>query len=158
MYESVPTFKEVGERGIVKSLLAPVPESAKKFSLGLLDLNAITKIAEGKLDNVKELLRVVREQSGAINKFNTGVEALTKRTAAWAGQERREDAGVKQDTDSQHLLAVRPTLTLTGSQKKYGKTINKVWVPDPEQIAAWKDLRDRYNKLGEGAELLQGMA
>jgi hypothetical protein len=45
-------------------------------------------------------------------------------------------------------LQLDPTLTLQEAQKKYGKTINKVWVPDPEQIAAWKDLRDRYNKLG----------
>ena len=148
MYESVPTFKEVGERGIVKSLLAPVPESAKKFSLGLLDLNAITKIAEGKLDNVKELLRVVREQSGAINKFNTGVEALTKRTAAWAGQNVEKMQELSRILTRSTYLQLDPTLTLQEAQKKYGKTINKVWVPDPEQIAAWKDLRDRYNKLG----------
>ena len=148
MYESVPTFKEVGERGIVKSLLAPVPESAKKFSLGLLDLNAITKIAEGKLDNVKELLRVVREQSGAINKFNTGVEALTKRTATWAGKNVEKMQELSRILTRSTYLQLDPTLTLQEAQKKYGKTINKVWVPDPEQIAAWKDLRDRYNKLG----------
>jgi hypothetical protein len=148
MYESVPTFKEVGERGIVKSLLAPVPESAKKFSLGLLDLNAITKIAEGKLNNVKELLRVVREQSGAINKFNTGVEALTKRTAEWAGKNVEKMQELSRILTRSTYLQLDPTLTLQEAQKKYGKTINKVWVPDPEQIAAWKDLRDRYNKLG----------
>jgi hypothetical protein len=39
-------------------------------------------------------------------------------------------------------LQLDPTLTLQEAQKKYGK--------DPDQLAAWKDLRDRYNKLGEG--------
>ena len=142
MYESVPTFKEVGERGIVKSLLAPVPESAKKFSLGLLDLNAITKIAEGKLNNVKELLRVVREQSGAINKFNTGVEALTKRTAEWAGKNVEKMQELSRILTRSTYLQLDPTLTLQEAQKKYGK--------DPDQLAEWKNLRDRYNKLGEG--------
>ena len=124
-YESVPTFKEIGERGILNTLLSPVPDKAKRFALGMLDLNAITKLAEGKIPGVDKLLDIVRKQSSVINKLNTGIENLAQRTGAWANKHAEEMQELSRILTRSTYLHLDPSLTKQEAKEKY--TAEKIY-------------------------------
>jgi len=136
---SIPAFDKDSEATLKERLLASFPVGAKRFALSLLDLNAIVKMSSERIPKAKDLLDIIRKQSGEVNTMLDKAEALYKDVGAWSSNNQEKASALTKLMGRSTLLRVDPSLDATAAKKKY----------DAEKFDAWKDMQSEWNGLGQ---------
>lgn len=136
---SIPVFDKDSEATLKERLLASFPVVAKRFALSLLDLNAIVKISSERIPGAKDLLDIIRKQSGEVNKMLDKAEALYKDVGEWSSNNQEKASALTKLMGRSTLLRVDPSLDATAAKKKY----------DAEKFDAWKDMQSEWSSLGQ---------
>ena len=136
---SIPAFDKDSEATLTEKLLSSVPVSAKRFALSLLDLNAIVRMSSERIPKAKDLLDIIRKQSGEVNTMLDKAETLYKDVGAWSSNNQEKASALTKLMGRSTLLRVDPSLDATAAKKKY----------DAEKFDAWKDMQSEWNGLGQ---------
>ena len=119
VFESFKPFGEDGKASVKSAMLSPVPDKAKLFGLGLLDLNALTDMSKERIPGVERLLDLVRLQSGTLNELTQKAKILSDELTKWAKGDLTRAELFSKTTTRSTFLRVDPSLTEAEARKRY---------------------------------------
>ena len=119
VFESFKPFGEDGKASVKSAMLSPVPDKAKLFGLGLLDLNALTDMSKERIPGVDRLLELVRLQSGTLNELTQKAKILSDELTIWAKGDLKRAELFSKTTTRSTFLRVDPSLTEAEARKRY---------------------------------------
>jgi hypothetical protein len=146
---SIPAFDKDSEATLKERLLASFPVGAKRFALSLLDLNAIVKMSSERIPKAKDLLDIIRKQSGEVNTMLDKAEALYKDVGEWSSNNQEKASALTKLMGRSTLLRVDPSLTKEQAKKKYIQKDRNGRILDDEEFKVWESMQPEWNGLGQ---------
>jgi hypothetical protein len=144
---SIPAFDKTSEATLKERLLGSFPKSAKRFALSMLDLNAIVTMSSERIPGAKDLLDIIRKQSGEVNTMLDKAEALYKEVGEWTSNNQEKANKLTRLMGKSTLLRVDPSLSKDEAKKKYVQKDKNGKVIDDEKFKIWESMQSDWGAI-----------